>query len=84
MTVYEAKRCRHCGGGNFVKRKGRWYCTAGCDADLVLPGWSCTVCGVFNGEVKEPRATCRGCDEPKHRPNTVPPEPPSGPMVAGD
>jgi hypothetical protein len=28
---------------------------------IVLQGWSCKRCGVFNGEEKEPRASCRSC-----------------------
>lgn len=33
----------------------------------LIPGWFCgsPKCGLFNGEVKEPRALCRGCDSPK-------------------
>jgi hypothetical protein len=31
---------------------------------IVLPGWSCQRCGVFNGEVKERRETCRSCGAP--------------------
>ncbi len=33
--------------------------------DIVLPGWSCEMCKVFNGEAKEPRDECRACG---HRP----------------
>lgn len=29
---------------------------------LHIPGWACASCGVFNGECKEPRTTCRACD----------------------
>lgn len=31
-----------------------------------LPGWTCNVlgCGVFNGEAKERRFSCRNCDAP--------------------
>jgi hypothetical protein len=28
---------------------------------LYLPGWTCSGCGVFNGEAKEPLIECRGC-----------------------
>ena len=28
---------------------------------LVLPGWTCPRCGVFNGEAKEKRTECRAC-----------------------
>lgn len=30
---------------------------------ILLPGWSCTSCGAFNGSAKEHRTTCRICDE---------------------
>lgn len=29
---------------------------------LNLPGWFCPGCGIFNGETKEKREECRGCD----------------------
>ena len=64
MTVYAIEMCRACGGG-MTKTDGRWECTVGCHADIVLPGWSCTVCGVFNGAAKEPRDDCRACGAAK-------------------
>lgn len=32
---------------------------------LVLPGWTCTGCGVFNGACKETLVSCRACGVPK-------------------
>jgi flavin-dependent thymidylate synthase len=31
------------------------------EGGLVLPGWMCGACGVFNGEAKEKRMECRAC-----------------------
>lgn len=31
-------------------------------AGINLPGWDCASCGLFNGEKKERRETCRGCE----------------------
>lgn len=31
---------------------------------IVLPGFTCA-CGVFNGDEKERRTTCRSCDAPR-------------------
>ena len=28
----------------------------------ILPGWTCTKCGAFNGEAKENRLSCRSCE----------------------
>jgi hypothetical protein len=32
---------------------------------IVLPGWDCPNCQVFNGEAKEPLDNCRHCATPK-------------------
>lgn len=40
-----------------------------CHGAIVLRGWTCTACGIFNGAEKEERKTCRTCDAPK--PGTV-------------
>lgn len=28
---------------------------------IVLDGWTCSACGVFNGELKQKRSDCRSC-----------------------
>lgn len=28
---------------------------------IVLEGWTCSVCGIFNGELKAKRVDCRSC-----------------------
>ncbi len=38
---------------------------------LVLPGWCCPQCKVFNGEAKEERVDCRAC---AFRRESLPPE----------
>jgi len=40
--------------------------------ECLTPGWICpnVACGVFNGDVKEHRTTCRSCETP--RPNCEP------------
>lgn len=56
-----------------VERETVWcrLCGSLCQDDawtaprsLVLPGWSCTECGVFNGAAKELRTDCRSCGAP--------------------
>ena len=32
---------------------------------VVLPGWICGACGVFNGSAKEVLLACRACDAPR-------------------
>ena len=49
--------CRMCGA---VCRAGEWTAPL----SIVLPGWSCTKCGVFNGAAKELRNDCRSCGAP--------------------
>jgi hypothetical protein len=49
--------CRLCGS---VCTHGIWTAPRG----LVLPGWSCDRCGVFNGAGKELLTDCRGCGSP--------------------
>jgi len=49
--------CRFCGS---VCTHGVW--TAPCG--LVLPGWTCARCGIFNGAAREIRTDCRSCGAP--------------------
>lgn len=35
---------------------------------IILPGWTCTTCRLFNGDAKERRTACRGCDAPRTSP----------------
>lgn len=32
---------------------------------IVLPGWTCNACGIFNGEEKEQLESCRLCGRPR-------------------
>lgn len=49
--------CRLCGS---LCREGVWTEPA----SLVLLGWACKRCGVFNGAAKEFRTECRSCEAP--------------------
>lgn len=32
---------------------------------ILLPGWTCPACRIFNGEQKERLEICRSCDAPR-------------------
>lgn len=49
--------CRMCGA---ICKAGEWTVPL----SVVLPGWHCKACGVFNGAAKELRTDCRSCGAP--------------------
>lgn len=36
------------------------------ECSIILKGWWCMYCDIFNGEEKEKHDTCRKCEKPKH------------------
>jgi len=52
----------------YVRRAIRWvlrWLNAQPDQGILLPGWTCQHCGVFNGAGKEILGRCRVCDRPR-------------------
>jgi len=58
--------CPLCGSirdnnGDHGAQTGTWRAPSG----LVLPGWTCSVCQVMNGSLKELLTECRSCGAPR-------------------